>query len=146
MAPSTGLTWAENEGRFGPKMVVPPLVKGASASMKTLRDASFNVEAPKLFNAMPKIVRTQTDFPAFKAHLDVFLNSIPDRPRGSSEARTLTQDGQESNSLKDRTRARADYLNWKPPVDQMEQRWIARQSRDCGADIVRTSPSPIPNP
>lgn len=67
--------------RRGRLCVVPPLKSGVSASVRTIKDDSFAVRGPRLFNAVDKSVR---DFDGtllgFKKRLDSFLRTVPDRP------------------------------------------------------------------
>ena len=61
-------------------MTVPAL-KG-SASMKSLREQSFQVNGPKLFNCLPLSIRNLNGITVdeFKLKLDQFLAKIPDEP------------------------------------------------------------------
>ena len=53
--------------------------------IQTLRENSFQVHAPKLFNSLPKQVRNKSKCSVddFKAVLDDFLASVPDEPNVS---------------------------------------------------------------
>ena len=45
------------------------------------RRQSFNFMGPRLFNTLPKYLRSQdTTFPIWKSNLDKFLERIPDNP------------------------------------------------------------------
>ena len=59
---------------------IPPL-RRARASVQTLKDNSFLVCGPKLFNCLPKDMREhQGSMQIFKSRLDSFLKEIPDKP------------------------------------------------------------------
>jgi hypothetical protein len=53
-----------------------------SAKIGTIRENSFCVQGPKLFNCLPKEIRNLTDVrvATFKHHLDKLLTTIPDQP------------------------------------------------------------------
>ena len=57
----------------------------ASEKVKTLRENSFQVHAPKLFNSLPRKLRNRTkcSIEDFKAELDHFLETVPDEPKVS---------------------------------------------------------------
>lgn len=67
--------------RRGRTCRVPALNNRALAYIQTLKEASFAVRGPRLFNCLPGDLRdavcTQD---TFKRKLDVFLRSVPDRP------------------------------------------------------------------
>ena len=69
----------END-RLGPLAIIPPLFKGSSTAHQSLRDASFKVAGPKLWNCIPKSIRKLGTLDAFKSRLTNFLLSIPDKP------------------------------------------------------------------
>ena len=66
-------------GRF---CIYPSISRHCHAKVHTLRSGSFCVHACKLFNVLPKNVRSITNCTseAFKAALDKFLELIPDTP------------------------------------------------------------------
>ena len=71
--------------------------------MRTLRDASFQVEGPRLFGALPRALRNlEATYPTFKAHLDVFLANVPDQPAtsGGPDPGALDRMTIPSNSIK----------------------------------------------
>jgi hypothetical protein len=92
------------ESRRG-RTIAIPLISAPRSHMavKTLRDKSFQSEAPKLFNALPAHLRnldTTTD--TFKAHLDSYLESIPDQPATPGLVPAASnQSGRPSNSIRD---------------------------------------------
>ena len=67
--------------RRGRLCLVPSLNHRAPAYVQSLRENSFSVCGPKLFNVMPRHIR---DFDGllttFKGRLDTFLATVPDKP------------------------------------------------------------------
>ena len=60
---------------------VPPIVRSAGSRVQTLRDNSFCVVGPRLFNSLPMALRGHRGSPdAFKRALDDYLSIVPDRP------------------------------------------------------------------
>ena len=72
--------------RLGTQCKRLPL-KSKIASVKTLRDNFFSHLAPKLFNIVPKIVKSAKTIESFKRKLDIFLMQIPDTPPTSGYTR-----------------------------------------------------------
>ena len=67
--------------RRGRSCIIPPINNRALASVKSLVEMSFPVQAPRLFNSLPVKLRNfngSTD--SFKNLLDNFLKNIPDKP------------------------------------------------------------------
>ena len=79
LAPNCGLE-VTNSVRRGREVKIPPL-KGKQ-SVRNLREQSFQVSGPKLFNSVPIKIRNITKVPVekFKEQLDKFLELIPDEP------------------------------------------------------------------
>ena len=80
---STNRIHTKESDRRGRYCVLPKLKTGdCSAKLKTIRENSFGVHAPKLFNVLPKHVRNITGVSAntFKHHLDKLLSTVPDQP------------------------------------------------------------------
>ena len=70
-----------HSNRFGIQCKLPTLITRASDRVKTLKDSSFVYRGPKLFNCIPEDIRSFSGTPeAFKARLDKFLESVPDKP------------------------------------------------------------------
>ena len=92
--------------RRGREIKIPPL-KGKS-SVKTLRDQSFQVNGPKLFNSIPRKVRnlTKVSVGEFKEQLDKFLEMIPDQPNvdGLTPTACNLYNAAPSNSIVDQAR------------------------------------------
>ena len=66
----------------------PP--KSKIASIKTLRENFFSHVAPKLYNVIPKSVKSAKTINSFKARLDILLMKIPDYPPISGYKRANT--------------------------------------------------------
>ena len=106
-APNCGIKEIHSfEDRQGRKCELPNL-KG-SQSVKTLREQSFQVHGPRLFNSLPRYIRnlTKCGIYIFKEKHDLFLEKIPDQPKvGDLMPATCNQvSGQPSNSLVDQIR------------------------------------------
>ena len=78
--PDCGLQVEENLW-LGRLCKLPPL-KHCSARVQTLRENSFQVQGPKLFNSLPSKLRnlSKCSIDEFKFELDQFLQKIPDEP------------------------------------------------------------------
>ena len=63
-------------------MKIPP-IKGIKGKIQNLRESSFQIQGPRLFNCIPKSVRavTKVSVDEFKQHLDKFLEKLPDEPK-----------------------------------------------------------------
>ena len=66
---------------------VSSLIRRATQRLKTIRDGTFEIQGPKLFNCLPREPRARGDtedlklLEKFKRKLDIFLANIPDEPR-----------------------------------------------------------------
>ena len=80
MAPNCGIEEISSERR-GRECRVPP-TKG-KMGVKGLREQSFQVHGPQLFNALPKDIRNlqKISLDDFKSKLDQYLMTIPDQPK-----------------------------------------------------------------
>jgi ribonuclease P/MRP protein subunit RPP40 len=69
--------------RHGRLCRIPPINTKAPQFAITLTEGSLRVRGPRLFNCLPAEVRALSGCPldSFKRHLDIFLHSVPDRPR-----------------------------------------------------------------
>ena len=65
--------------RRGREVKIPP-VKGIKGRIQTLREASFQIHGPRLFNSLLKSVRnlTSVSVEEFKGSLNKFLEKLPD--------------------------------------------------------------------
>ena len=79
--PSCGITFVNNE-RKGRLCIIPALKK-CNQSIQTLRENSFQIAGPKLFNCLPAQIRniTKCTIDEFKMKLDQYLAGIPDEPK-----------------------------------------------------------------
>ena len=66
--------------RLGVKTLIPPINKQASQAARSRYDASFSVNAARLWNTLPKGVNTVDKLDLFKTKLGNHLNEIPDTP------------------------------------------------------------------
>ena len=83
--------------RLGRMCLLPPLNNKSPKGVQTLKENSFSVHGPKLFNELtPEIRNFNGSMEAFKSRLDGFLSTIKDEPYDPVEPLTAA-----SNSLKD---------------------------------------------
>ena len=120
LAPDPGLAGCITGDRRGRECLIPRIKSTASEKIKTLREASFQVHGPKLFNMLPKNIRgmTKCGIADFKEQLDSFLSTIPDQPKiGHLVPATCSlTTNQPSNSL----------------VDQIREHWPGGRGRTLG--------------
>ena len=105
--PNCGIKVRGEEGRLGRMCEVPPLNTSASQSVQTMREQTFQVNGPKLFNSLPANIRnlTKCSIEDFKMALDKYLENIPDEPSVSGlTPGGCTAEARASNSLLDQTR------------------------------------------
>ena len=70
-----------NHIRRGKLCYVPLLNNRSRASVRTIKEASFPVDASKTFNQLPILLRNfEGNLEAFKSRLDKFLATVPDTP------------------------------------------------------------------
>ena len=103
IAPNCGIVSTRQEDdRQGRKVKVPKIKTGAKAAAKALREQTFQVHGPQLFNILPPFLRNMTKCPLeiFKEELDKYLMMIPDEPSvpGLTPSAS-TPDARPSNSL-----------------------------------------------
>ena len=69
----------DRRGRF---VNIPDYKNLRNSKVQRLRDSSFRIRGPGLFNKMPAHIRNMTNCSteAFKNSLDRFLSTVPDRP------------------------------------------------------------------
>jgi hypothetical protein len=81
LTPNCGIETTHSDRR-GREVKIPPF-KGIRVQIQTLREASFQVHGPRLFNSLPKSVRSTTNVTEeeFKSSLDKFLEKLPDEPK-----------------------------------------------------------------
>jgi hypothetical protein len=105
--PNCGIKVRGEEGRLGRMCEVPPLNTSASQSVQTMREQTFQVNGPKLFNSLPANIRnlTKCSIEDFKMALDKYLENIPDELNVSGlTPGGCTAEARASNSLLDQTR------------------------------------------
>ena len=106
MVPNCGIKQVENT-RFGRLCQIPP-IKKCQSKIQNLRENSFQIIGPKLFNLLPAKIRnlSKCSIDEFKAELDQYLEKIPDEPKLPGYIPTASDQfsGQPSNSLVDQIR------------------------------------------
>ena len=118
-SPNCGISPADSSERIGRMCSIPAVSKKAPARIQTLRENSFQVHAPKLFNSLPKSLRNKTkcSIDEFKADLDNILEAVPDEPKVSGNYTPGACDvfsAQASNSIIDQIR-RTKFGGSSPP-------------------------------
>ena len=101
-APNCGITLAQENERLGRKCAIPGLKSGGRKLIQTLREHSFQINGPRLFNCLPKKLRNmKCNQDEFKVELDNYLCNIPDEPRIGSLVPTAVcrVTAKQSNSL-----------------------------------------------
>ena len=75
--------------RLGRVCRIPPITKG-STKIQTLRENSFQIKGPQLFNILPEKIRNmkKCSIDDFKFALDKFISNIPDEPNVKGEQYT----------------------------------------------------------
>ena len=102
IVPNCGVKLSPENERLGRKVSMPSMKRNGRKAIHTLREQSFQINGPRLFNCLPKVLRNmnkcQDDF---KAALDKYLTSVPDQPRIGSLIPQATDQltGRQSNSL-----------------------------------------------
>ena len=108
--PNCGITSHEN-ARKGRLCIIPAL-KRSNQKIQTLRENSFQIIGPRLFNCLPSNIRNKTkcSIDDFKFLLDQFLSKIPDEPKlpGYLPTASNLNTGQPSNCLIDQIRKYSD--------------------------------------
>ena len=106
--PNCGIS-ASNCERKGRLCNIPKINKNAKKSVQNLREDSFQVNGPRLFNCIPAEIRNMTrcHIDDFKFKLDNFLNTIPDEPKVPHLIPTASNmmTANPSNSLVDQIRS-----------------------------------------
>ena len=99
LAPNCGVKWGQDMSRNGRVCQLPALKE----KCQSMRDQTFQINAARLFNILPKYLRNlQNCGPEkFKIELDQFLSRIPDEPKvvESLTPGGCTSQGAASNSL-----------------------------------------------
>ena len=81
LVPNCGVNWSPETERNGRLCEIPQ--RKGKASVQTLRNQSFQMSGPKLFNTLPKNIRNMTKYylDEFKLKLDTFLSKVPGEPK-----------------------------------------------------------------
>ena len=102
ISPNCGLV-SQTSDRRGRELRIPA-IRG-KGRIQTLREASFQVHGPRLFNSLPISIRdlNKISVDQFKYKLDIYLQSIPDEPNLHGYVPSLCNQlsGNPSNSLVD---------------------------------------------
>ena len=101
-APNCGVNKAPENERMGRKCLIPGLKSKGRQAIQTLREQSFQINGPRLFNCLPKRIRDITkDQDQFKLELDKYLSEIPDHPKIGKliPSAVCRVTGRQSNSL-----------------------------------------------
>ena len=97
LVPNVGIRFNENE-RTGIYAIGPQIKPTLPSKIRSMRNDSFVVVAPRLYNLLPEKLRRKTEglhpILSFKTTLDHFLSKIPDEPTVNGLSRPA-----ESNSL-----------------------------------------------
>ena len=107
LVPNCGISTqtSERNGRF---CEIRKLNRNASQRVQTLKENSFNINGPMLFNSLPKKIRqiSKCSVDQFKAKLDEFLSKVPDQPKTPSLVPEACNQftAKPSNSLMDQMR------------------------------------------
>ena len=105
LVPNCGIQKIESEGQneHHGRLCQIPKKKTKVQSIQTMREASFQVTGPKLFNKLPKSLRNLSKCgpDEFKKELDEFLSFVPDEPKcpGLTPTAVNPVTAQASNSL-----------------------------------------------
>ena len=80
LVPNCGVE-VKSSDRRGREAVVPKTT--GSGRIQSIREASFRIHAPKLFNSLPQQIRnlTKLSVDEFKFKLDKYLELLPDEPK-----------------------------------------------------------------
>ena len=80
-APNCGLVWEQNK-RTGRTCMIQNITREASTKVRSLRNSSFQIRGPVLFNSMPLELRNLSgcSVNSFKNRLDALLKMLPDTP------------------------------------------------------------------
>ena len=81
LSPNCSISWSESEDN-GRLCSVPSSPYQTSRRVRSLRESSFQVKGPTLFNSLPHCIRSmkQCSLNSFKNSLDSLLDKIPDTP------------------------------------------------------------------
>ena len=107
LSPNCGIEVKMEGGRLGRTCSIPSRNSKAKASVQSMREQTFQVNGPKLFNSLPTKLRNMTKCPLedFKLALDNYLSKIPDEPNVSGlTPGGCTAEARASNSILDQSK------------------------------------------
>ncbi len=112
LVPDCGIKVATAPGTRRGRTLAVPLLTGTRMAMRTLKEKSFQSEAPHLYNSLPSGIHDlDSSLDTFKLHLDTFLQGIPDQPAiPGSVPGAIDVTGRPSNSVRDWVRKLPDLL------------------------------------
>ena len=106
-SPNCGIEFKNNE-RLGRMCEIPQIKANSQKAIQTLRENSFQVNGPRLFNCLPKKIRNKRgcSIDEFKSTLDLFLERIPDEPKSDGNVPSACNQvtGRPSNSSIEQSR------------------------------------------
>ena len=105
--PNCGIQVKLGEGRLGRMCMVPAINKHAQQAVQTMREQTFQVNGPRLFNSLPAKIRNMSkcSIDDFKMALDKYLERVPDEPNMTGlTPSACTAEARASNSLLDQTK------------------------------------------
>merc|ERR1712030_206348 len=81
-SPNCGINFKYHE-RLGRLCELPQIKVNSKKTVQTLRENSFQINGPKLFNCLPKHIRNKRgcSIEEFKIELDNFLETVPDQAK-----------------------------------------------------------------
>ena len=107
IVPNCGINEYESERR-GRLCCIRPINKKSTQRTKSIRENSFQISGPKLFNCLPAFIRCMSgcSVDEFKLALDKFLEHIPDEPKCEdlTPRSTCIYTSKPSNSILDQIR------------------------------------------
>ena len=106
-APNCGISMRDTNERFGRMCNVPSINTKSRAAVITMKEQTFQVHGPKLFNSLPAYIRNMKNcsLEDFKMALDKYLQCVPDEPSVNGLTPIgITPDAKASNSLLDQIR------------------------------------------
>ena len=82
LAPNCGIFSTSEEARLGRKCTIPRVNTTARQAVQSLKEQTFQVHGPKLFNSLPAHIRNTRNCQRddFKTKLDKWLEKVPDEP------------------------------------------------------------------
>ena len=105
--PNCGIQVKQEEGRLGRMCTVPAIYRHAQQSVQTMREQTFQVNGPRLFNSLPAKIRNMSkcSIDDFKTALDKYLETVPDEPNVTGlTPGGCTAQARASNSLLDQAK------------------------------------------